>query len=146
MKIQMTPSIEDYLGTIYRLDKGNGVRSIDVANTLGVSKPSVNRALKTLQSHHYITQEPYQDIYLTPLGRQKGQELNMRYSVLKGFLVHVLGVDEKIAQEAGFMEHGMSHDTIERVSEFMRNYSLREGESKVKALNIKSNKDGNTKV
>lgn len=127
MKIEMTPSIEDYLETIYRLDKGEGVRSIDVATALDVSKPSVNRAVKTLIANKYVTQEPYQNIILTEQGREIALELNMRYSILKGFLIHMLGVPtERAEKEAGFMEHGMSRDTIDRIGLLMRDYSKRE--------------------
>lgn len=143
MKIEITPSIEDYLENIYRLDKGEGVRSIDVAKVMNVSKPSVNRAIKTLISHGLVSQEPYQDIILTTDGRKKAQELNMRYSILKGFLIHMLDVpEERAEQEANFMEHGMSVDTIERIGWLMRDYSLRASESKFKAALSQEIEDG----
>lgn len=147
MKIEMTPSIEDYLETIYRLDKGVGVRSIDVARIMNVSKPSVNRAIKTLISHDYVSQQPYQNVILTDKGREKAQELNMRYSILKGFLIHILGVPtERAEKEANFMEHGMSADTINRIGYLMRDYSLRESESKFKAAQSESIETGKTKI
>lgn len=121
----MTPSTEDYLETIFRLDKGAGVRVTDVANMLKVSKPSVNRALKSLVQLGYIVQEPYQNVMLTPTGREKGRELNKKYSILRGFLIHVLGVDEQVAeQEADYMAHGMSNDTIERIGHLIQKYSI----------------------
>lgn len=147
MKIEMTPSIEDYLETIYRLDKGNGVRSIDVAKAMCVSKPSVNRAIKTLIGHNYVTQKPYQDIFLTDKGRKIAQELNMRYSILKGFLIHILGVDADRAEiEANYMEHGMSNDTIEKIGDFIREYSMRESEERVKEAQSEAIEKGITKL
>ncbi len=135
MLTQMTPSIEDYLSTIFRLDKGQGVRSVDVAKVLQVSKPSVNRALKTLSELKLVTQEPYGDIYLTPYGRETAIDLNKKYAILRGFLVHMLGVDPKQAElEAGQMEHGMSSDTIQKIGLLMRNYSRNKGKSKYKEL------------
>ncbi len=135
MLTQMTPSIEDYLSTIFRLDKGQGVRSVDVAKVLQVSKPSVNRALKTLSELKLVTQEPYGDIFLTPYGRETAIDLNKKYAILRGFLVHMLGVDPKQAElEAGQMEHGMSNDTIQKIGLLMRNYSRNKGKSKYKEL------------
>ncbi len=121
----MTPSTEDYLETIFRLDKGQGVRVTDVANTLSVSKPSVNRALKSLSQMGYIVQEPYHNIMLTDIGRKVGRELNKKYSILRGFLIHVLEVDEVTAErEADYMAHGMSSDTIERIGVLIQKYSI----------------------
>lgn len=121
----MTPSTEDYLETIFRLDKGHGVRVTDVANVLKVSKPSVNRALKSLIQMGYIDQEPYHNIMLTEVGKKVGRELNKKYSILRGFLIHVLEVDEFTAErEADYMAHGMSSDTIERIGLLIQKYSL----------------------
>lgn len=129
----MTPSIEDYLSTIYRLDKGQGVRSVDVAKQLEVSKPSVNRALKTLTDMKLVKQEPYGDIFLTKLGRNTAIDLNKKYAILRGFLVHMLDVDPLTAEkEANQMEHGMSNDTIDRIGLLMRSYSASAENSKFK--------------
>lgn len=128
---QMTPSIEDYLSTIYRLDKGQGVRSVDVAKQLAVSKPSVNRALKTLSEMQLVKQEPYGDIFLTPLGKETALDLNKKYAILRGFLVHMLDVDPQRAEiEANQMEHGMSNDTINRIGLLMKDYSKQASNSK----------------
>lgn len=130
---KMTPSIEDYLSTIYRLDKGKGVRSVDVAKQLEVSKPSVNRALKTLTQMEFVIQEPYGNIFLTKVGRETALDLNKKYSILRGFLVHMLDVDPEVAErEANQMEHGMSNDTIERIGLLMKAYSASAGKSKFK--------------
>lgn len=131
MLTKMTPSIEDYLSTIYRLDKGQGVRSVDVAKQLEVSKPSVNRALKTLTEMKLVRQVPYGDIFLTELGKETAIDLNKKYSILRGFLVHMLDVDPERAElEANQMEHGMSNDTIERIGLLMREYSAKASNSK----------------
>lgn len=131
----LSPSVEDYLSTIYRLDKGHGVRSVDVANTLNVSKPSVNRALKSLVEMEFVTQQPYGDIYLTHLGKEIAIELNKKYSILKGFLVHMLGIDPKKAEiEANQMEHGMSNDTIERIGILIKVYSKQHLQSPIKDI------------
>ena len=63
MASKFTPSIEDYLETIYQLDLGAGVKSIHIANKLQVSKPSVHRAINTLGQMGLLTQEKYSQIY-----------------------------------------------------------------------------------
>ena len=65
-----TSSEEDYLRAIYELDNGTGmVRSVDVATALGVSKPSVNKALTVLEEEGFITRMRYAPIQLKRLTR-----------------------------------------------------------------------------
>lgn len=128
----LSPSIEDYLSTIFRLDKGEGVRSVDIAKTLNVSKPSVNRAIKSLIKMELVTQEPYGDVFLTTNGKNTAIDLNKKYSILKGFLIHMAGVDPMVAQqEANRMEHGLSNDTIDKIGKLMRNFSRQRGKDGV---------------
>ena len=62
---------EDYLETVLELEQLYGVvRSIDIAKKLGVSRPSVNKAINNLKEAGMVTQQSYGDIRLTDLGRQ----------------------------------------------------------------------------
>ena len=74
MASKFTPSIEDYLETIYQLDMGAGVKSTHIAEKLQVSKPSVHRAINTLAQMGLLTQEKYSQIYLTESGKAKARE------------------------------------------------------------------------
>ena len=84
----MLESGEDYIETIYRLKKKNGVvYSIDVARELGFSRPSVSRAMSILREEEYITMdEVSKEINLTEKGRKKAVEVYDRHKTLTAFL------------------------------------------------------------
>lgn len=99
------------------------VRTTDVALRLGVSKPSVNRAMKVLASEGYVNQETYGDIHLTEKGRLKASQVYFRHKILTSFLKDVLGVDAVIAeQDACLIEHDISSETMEKLASFLRSY------------------------
>jgi DtxR family transcriptional regulator, Mn-dependent transcriptional regulator len=116
---KLTPSIEDYLEAIYVLDqKERGVRSVDVADRLQVAKPSVNRALKSLVEGGLIEQQRYSVIYLTKQGKEQARKILHRHTVIKRFLMDVLGLDDLRAdEEACKIEHVVCEDTVNRLSE-----------------------------
>lgn len=116
-----TASEEDYLRAIYELDNGTGmVRSVDVATALGVSKPSVNKALAVLEEEGYITRLRYAPIQLTHKGKINGRRLHERFQAVQDFLVHKLGLKPAVAaEEAHKMEHALSKETVSRLKDFM---------------------------
>ena len=90
---------EDYLETILILEKRNGhVRSIDIANELGYSKPSVSRAMNVLKTAGYITMDDDYLIRLTETGRKRANMVYERHKMLTDFLIH-LGVDRENAEK-----------------------------------------------
>lgn len=111
---------EDYLEAIYRLsltkpDREPGVHSVDVADQLGVSKASVNKALAALRDAGMIEQARYGHITLTEKGEVYGRDVWRRHRTLRTFLVHELGVDPEVANdEACEMEHDLSSDTMDK--------------------------------
>lgn len=116
MKIQ--ESGENYLETILNLERKNGiVRSVDIANELGFSKPSVSRAMGVLRKAGFIEQEAYGNITLTDAGRQRANEVYHRHVLITNFLVQVLHVDAEVAeQDACRIEHVISPETLEKMS------------------------------
>ncbi len=114
MKIQQ--SAENYLETIYVLTKRNGlVRSIDIANELGFSKPSVSVAMKSLRENGYIEVMGDGHITLLQKGKNIAEKLYERHTVLTGALI-ALGVPEEIATEdACKIEHIISEETFEAI-------------------------------
>ena len=97
MKIQ--ESAENYLETILILKNKNGaVRSIDIANELGFSKPSVSVAMKNLRENGYIEVDSSGYITLLDSGRQIAEKIYERHTTLSKWLVS-LGVDAKTAAE-----------------------------------------------
>ena len=116
MKVQalkMHESAENYLETILMLSlKGSRVRSIDIVNELGYSKPSVSVAMKNLRAKNYIVTDDEGYISLTAKGRKIADAMYERHVAISDWLVS-LGVDKKTAvQDACKMEHAMSEKTF----------------------------------
>ena len=114
MKIQK--SAEDYLETILMLSfRGEGVHSIDIANELNFSKPSVSIAMRKLRENGYITIDEFDHIHLTASGLKIAENIYERHVILSKLLMG-LGVDEKTAlQDACLMEHAMSDETFQKI-------------------------------
>ncbi|MBQ6933413.1 MAG: metal-dependent transcriptional regulator [Clostridia bacterium] len=122
MKIQ--ESAENYLETIYILRKKMGsVRSIDVVNHLGFSKPSVSNAMKQFRENGYVTVDDGGFITLTDLGLEVAEKIYKRHEVLSKVLMS-LGVSEAVAKEdACKIEHYLSDETFEAIEKHMGKYS-----------------------
>ncbi|MGB4406991.1 MAG: metal-dependent transcriptional regulator [Sphaerochaeta sp.] len=120
----MQKSGEDYLEAVLAIHQEKGkVRTTDVALRLGVSKPSVNRAMKILMADGYVHQETYGDIELTGKGILKASQVYFRHKTLTTFLSEMLGVDQKIAeQDACLIEHDISSETMEKLAIFMQKH------------------------
>ena len=103
---------EMYLETIYVLSQQSPyVRSVDVAEHMGFSKPSVSRAVGILRQGGYIHVAEDGGITLTEEGRAVAEKIYERHRLLSGFLIS-LGVDEKTAvEDACKMEHDLSDKT-----------------------------------
>ncbi len=111
MKIQ--ESGENYLETILVLSRRNGsVRSIDIANALGFSKPSISFAMKHFRENGYITVDNSGYIELTRKGQEIAETVYERHALLSKCLI-ALGVSEKTArQDACRIEHVLSQETF----------------------------------
>ena len=104
---------EDYLEAILVLREKNGVvHSIDVAQHMGYSKPSVSRAVSLLKGEGYLTMEKDGRLELTGAGVEVAREIYERHRFLKQWLIH-LGVSDEIAEEdACKIEHNISDETF----------------------------------
>ena len=123
MIMAMLESGEDYIETIYRLKKRNGiVYSVDVARELGFSRPSVSRAMGILKDEDYITMDEVgKEINLTEKGRKKAVEIYDKHKTLTSFLRKVAGVSEKIAEaDACRIEHIISASTFRGIKNYMK--------------------------
>lgn len=111
MKIQK--SAEDYLETILVLRQRKGqVRSIDIANELSFSKPSVSIAMKNLRENGYIEVDGAGMITLLPAGQEIAERIFERHTILTQVLVN-LGVDPVVASEdACRIEHVISEESF----------------------------------
>ena len=111
-------SAEDYLEAILVIGQRRGaVRSIDVANELGFSKPSVSVAMKKLRESGRIEMEADGLIRLTPSGRTIAEQIYERHRMLTDFFLY-LGVDgETASADACLVEHDLSAGTFEKLKD-----------------------------
>lgn len=114
---------EMYLETILILSREKGsVRSIDISEYMGYSKPSVSRAVGLLKSGNYITVEDDGHILLTDEGRQIAEKIMSRHTLLTRML-ESLGVSrETAAADACKMEHVISDETFDAIKNHMQQY------------------------
>ncbi|MDO4596340.1 MAG: metal-dependent transcriptional regulator [Coriobacteriaceae bacterium] len=128
-EVHLTVANEDYLECIVRLegaeDSQNGVRSVDIAQCMHVSKASVNKAVATLRQQGMVEQSHYGKVMITPKGRQVGQTVWRRHRFIRAFLVRELGVDfDRADHEACEMEHALSDDTMRRWVEYLERQGI----------------------
>lgn len=118
--MQIRESAEDYLEAILVLSqKGSGVRSVDIASMLSVSKPSVSHAMKLLREDGYIAMDRYGTVTLLDKGAEIANRVYERHTVLTRML-ESLGVPSEIARaDACKMEHDISEESFERIKERM---------------------------
>lgn len=119
MKIQ--ESAENYLETILMLKKRKGaVRSIDIANELEFSKPSVSVAMKNLRENGYIEVDGDGFISLLPSGVAIAEKIYERHTAISDWLV-ALGVKPEVAAEdACRIEHVISAESFEAVKKHVQ--------------------------
>ena len=113
-------SAEDYLESILVLRERRGVvRSIDIVNELGFSKPSVSIAMKKLRENGYISMEPDGRITLNESGLAIANRIYDRHKTITRFFI-LLGVSEDVATEdACKVEHDISDETFEKIRQFV---------------------------
>ena len=114
IKHKSEESTEDYLETILLLQRKKGnIRSIDIANELGYTKPSISIAMKGLREKELITVTDTGYITLTDSGLARAESVLEKHTLLKNWLIK-LGVNEEVAdEEACRIEHDISEGTFE---------------------------------
>ena len=124
MKIQ--ESAENYLETILLLQQRKGsVRSIDIANELEFSKPSVSVAMKNLRQGGYIEMDAAGQIRLLPPGQAIAEAVLEKHRLMTAFLIS-LGVSPDVAAEdACRIEHVLSDESFEAIKNHVMKYTQR---------------------
>lgn len=120
--MSLLESGENYLETILVLTQRNGsVRSIDVANEMNFTKPSVSRAMSILKREEYIHMEADGRLVLTEKGMQKATSVLERHLILTRYINEVLGVAQEIAEkDACRIEHIISPETFEGIKKQLK--------------------------
>ena len=121
--MRLQESGEMYLESIYVLSKKlSAVRSIDISEYMGYSKPSVSRAVSLLKNGGYILMDEENYITLTDSGLKIAKKIYDRHTLLTAMLVQ-LGVPQDIAsQDACRMEHTISDETFEAIKAHLDQY------------------------
>ncbi len=110
---------EMYLEAILVLTKKNGtVRSIDVSEYLGYSKPSVSRAMGILRTGAYILVDKDGSITLTDSGREIAEKIYERHTVLTNLLVRLGVREETAAADACKLEHAISDESFQAIKDW----------------------------
>lgn len=137
----LTASLEDYIEIIYVLSQNSSdVGVTDVAKALGISKPSVNRAIRALKLKKLVIQEKYGKIILTPMGKSVANAVYSKHRVLRDFFVIVLGVSDETAEsDACKIEHMLSDETFGMIEKNLmmrdlKNFSIKN--KKKKSINL----------
>ena len=114
-------SSQDYMKTILILHKQKGsVRSVDVAEDMGVTKPSVCNAMKKLRKNKLIFFDEDGFIHFTEEGRAFAEKVSSKHSLLSK-LLRLIGVDRDTAEkDACLMEHAISDETYECLDRFIQ--------------------------
>ena len=108
----MRRTTEDYLKTICLLEKDGDVHAVAIAETLGVSKPTVSKLIQRLIRDGYIEVDENHSIHMTDTGRQIAESTLERNRTIRELLIR-LGVDEDTANhDACEMEHAISSASL----------------------------------
>lgn len=120
----LTPSQENYLEWVYRFSENGDVRVSDIAKKLGVSLPSVSRAVSTLAKMGLLTHESYGKIGMTEEGKTIGKSIVRRDKCLTKLLVDILGMEPEDADpEVHRLEHLISGRVLPRL-EILVHYAV----------------------
>lgn len=112
----LSPSMEDYIEMIYRLSlEKDVVRASDLSESLHVQPPSTTKMVKRLSKSGYVYYEKYGQIKLTKIGNEIGEYLLFRHKTVYNFL-QLIGVKDNLLEETEKIEHAISADTLEQIS------------------------------
>jgi len=125
--------MQNYLETIFDLSRKNtpndqdpsstlpaGVRVSDIAARLDVSKASVNNAMNVLAKLGFVSNEKYQEIYMTELGKENAAILEGKHKILKTLFTDIIGIPENTANDdACAIEHIISHEAVQQIHEYL---------------------------
>ncbi len=116
MDLNLTPSQENYLEHIWHLSGKGSVRVVDLAEAVGVKRPSVTRAVNNLTALGLVRHEHYGTIEFTAKGYNAARYIARRDARLRRFLIEVLLLDpQKVDREVCRIEHAVGDDVLRRL-------------------------------
>ena len=122
----LTACLEDYLEIIHILHQSMpSVGITDVAKVMGISKPGVTKAIKTLKNNNLVIQEKYGKIILTPEGENVAEAVYSKHKMLRRFLIEALNVSSQTAEiDACKIEHVVSRETLDGVRDYLKKHEI----------------------
>ena len=120
--MSLQESGEMYLESIYVMSKKGKVRSIDICDYMGFSKPSVSRAVSLLKSGEYILVDAGGYITLTEKGLDIASKIYERHTLISEFLVRIGVSRQTAADDACKIEHDISDETFNAIKRFAENF------------------------
>ena len=119
----ISKSLEEYLKTMYVLQKQNGnIRVTDIANKMNCSKPSVTKAINNLKNNELVNCELYGTIELTSKGEDLAKKILEAYDIVYVFLKEVLDMEEeKARKEAENIKSTMSDEAVNKLAKYVHN-------------------------
>ena len=121
MSLSVHKSAEDYLEAILLIKQKRGcVRSIDIVNLLGFSKPSVSRAIKILKDGGFVTVDENGYLSLTEDGQNIAKKIYERHRVLTQFLINIGVTKETAVEDACRVEHYISDETFDALKNYFK--------------------------
>lgn len=120
-------AMQKYLETVFDLSAGvasgssqPGVRVSDIAARLSVSKASVNNAINVLARDGYVSNERYQEIFLTPKGQDTAILLEGKHRIIRSLFVDIVGIPEETANDdACAIEHIISPESVQKINDYL---------------------------
>lgn len=111
-----TPTVEDYLETVYKLTRSKGyAKVVDISERLNVRPPTVTSMIQKLDKKGFIKYEKYREISLTEAGKKVAKQVSDTHSKIMKFLT-MIGVDEKTAYaDTEGIEHHVHPSTIRKI-------------------------------
>jgi DtxR family transcriptional regulator, Mn-dependent transcriptional regulator len=119
-------SMEMYLETIHLLEKNYGhAHGVEIAERLGVSKPSVSKAMNYLKHKGLVNKEAYGTITLTPKGKELSEQIYYNHKLMTLFLQHSLQLTAEEADEnACRMEHVLTDGLLEAIKAYLHKNNI----------------------
>jgi len=124
--VSNTESMEMYLETVYLLETHRGhAHGVDIAKRLGVSKPSVTKAIKLLKAQGLVNTQRYGSITLTEKGRKISEEIYRKHQLIELFLEHSLKLPpEQASIDACKIEHVLSDEMLEAIRRYLKEHNI----------------------
>ncbi len=111
---------EDYLRVIYELHEEQGVRSVEIAEALKISKASVSEMLRKLASEKLVKMNNYSRVKLTKKGAEISERLYKKHDFIKEFMKMIGHEDEEVEKHSHILEHALCDSSVDKLKNYFK--------------------------